>query len=198
MTPADLLLARYHSGDLSAGNALVREFENIARSCAFRWRRRWIDDDDLMQVGRMAIWRAIDPAAPTPYSAALGHLPPWIRSAVNSALYRYVRDQGKRCKGLVYLDDPLHTDSTQTRGDALASPHVPADVALVEHERSTIVRQHLDKLAGHQGAILRRRYAGETLEQIGADIGVTRECIRQRETRAMESVRRMLALRNVT
>jgi RNA polymerase primary sigma factor len=95
------------------------------------------------------------------------------------------------------LDAPLKSDGEATLYSTLASPTV-ADPQQDEEAMLEAVSACLDELDGRESAILRAYYGldtdePKTLEQIGEEMGVTRERIRQLRNRALERLRTQYA-----
>jgi RNA polymerase primary sigma factor len=96
---------------------------------------------------------------------------------------------------LLSLDTPIADSQVQLRNLlAERTVHDPLDTA-VETERSNHVRSCLQALTPREAFIVRARFglgtgAGQTLEEIGQALQLSRERVRQLETHAMEKLRR--------
>ena len=87
--PEALLLRRYHDGDLSVRDQIVRSYMPLARRLAGRYRHSGEPQDDLEQVAYLGLIKAIDR-----YDPDLG---PFVRYAVPNILgelKRHFRDKG--------------------------------------------------------------------------------------------------------
>jgi RNA polymerase primary sigma factor len=96
----------------------------------------------------------------------------------------------------VSLDVPVGDEETTTLSDFLEDRAVISPVeTLVAGDVAARVRRMLDRLSAREREIVRARFgigSGEpqTLEQIGGRFSLTRERIRQIETRALAKLRR--------
>jgi RNA polymerase primary sigma factor len=93
------------------------------------------------------------------------------------------------------LDVPIGEDEETSVGDLIADPHLENPIKkLTEECNKEIVESVLSTLTKREADVLRRRFGIETgepqtLEEIGQSYGVTRERIRQIETKAMRKMR---------
>ena len=93
------------------------------------------------------------------------------------------------------LDVPIGEDEETSVGDLIADPHLENPLKkLTEECNKEIIEAVLSTLATREADVLRRRFGLETgepqtLEEIGQSYGVTRERIRQIETKAMRKMR---------
>jgi RNA polymerase sigma factor (sigma-70 family) len=106
-----------------------------------------------------------------------------------------VREVREAMQELVSLDRPIGEDGDATMGDLIADTGVvdPADTAL-EGDAMSQIEAALDDLDEREKLILVLRFGlgGEepqTLEEIGAHFGLTRERIRQMQNRALAKLR---------
>jgi RNA polymerase primary sigma factor len=96
------------------------------------------------------------------------------------------------------LDEPQDDDPTNPFSEMVADVGSAAPDAALDHADTTeLVRQLLDGLPPRELAILRRRFGFEaegerTLEEIGAEMGLTRERIRQLQNSALRRLRNRL------
>jgi RNA polymerase sigma-32 factor len=97
------------------------------------------------------------------------------------------------------LDEPLYSDTEETRGDRIADERPGPESALAEEELSAETRRRirgaLRELDGRERTILSRRYLSSspaTLKELGRDFGISRERVRQLEARAMAKMRASL------
>jgi len=104
--------------------------------------------------------------------------------------------------GATSLDAPLGSDADSSRvADVIADDNAVMPWSGVQEETDAeLVRELVMTLNGREQMILRRRFAldggePETLENIGADFGLTRERIRQLEAAALKKLRDRLRSR---
>ncbi len=107
----------------------------------------------------------------------------------------------KRVKELLELvEDPVSLETPVGDGDSLYSDMIEDDsmpqpeAATAETLQSVELREALDRLEPRLRDVLERRFglAGsnpQTLEHIGKELGITRERVRQLETRALKELR---------
>ncbi len=95
------------------------------------------------------------------------------------------------------LDTPIGTTDTTRLGDFVEdATALPAEAELAEHETTLHVERALRQLSAKEREILRLRFGigtdhEHTLEEIGRHFALTRERIRQIETRALHKLRRL-------
>ncbi len=96
---------------------------------------------------------------------------------------------------VISYDEPVGEDGSTTRGESLrdASP-TPEEIAIA-NDLAEVIDGLVDDLGNARLTdVVRRRFGidrpAETLEQIGEDYGLTRERIRQMESKALEVLRR--------
>ena len=96
---------------------------------------------------------------------------------------------------VISIDSPLQTGQEQTILEAVPDDPDTVPMAILQAEE---VRQQLDRwlhqLTARQSEVIARRfgllgYEGGTLEQVGLDIGLTRERVRQIQLEALERLR---------
>ena len=93
------------------------------------------------------------------------------------------------------LDQAVGADGNTTElGDLLPDPGITPEEELEAHERTLVVRRALHRLPERERVILDRHYglSGEpqTLQQIGGQLGLTRERVRQLEAHALTTLSR--------
>jgi RNA polymerase sigma factor (sigma-70 family) len=95
----------------------------------------------------------------------------------------------------VSLDRPLADEASQTLGDMLADPQAhSSQEVLAQQALITHTHRALEDLSPREAEVIRRRYglhgkAGETLRQIGEDLHLSHERIRQIEAEALSKLR---------
>jgi RNA polymerase primary sigma factor len=99
----------------------------------------------------------------------------------------------------VSLSDPVasHGEDAPALGDLIEQASVPpAEEALIRHRLHARVRHALGELAGREREVLELRFGLDrngdprTLQEVGGMLGLTRERIRQIESRAKDKLRR--------
>lgn len=96
------------------------------------------------------------------------------------------------------LDTPLDIDPNHTIGDSVADESgISPESILQESELNELVLHWVDQLSDKQRRVVERRYGLKgaevaTLEAIAADLGLTRERVRQIQTEALNQLRRII------
>ncbi len=99
-------------------------------------------------------------------------------------------------KNIRSLDAPLEDPDGQTLGDRLSDPSKPEPSAQLDRERlREVLDRGLARLGSRERKVLRWRFGldeggQETLQQIGRRLGLSRERVRQIQSRAMEKLRK--------
>jgi RNA polymerase nonessential primary-like sigma factor len=99
------------------------------------------------------------------------------------------------------VDAPLDDDNERSLIDAIADERTPDPEKILHDEDLHVqIRAWLDELNDKQREVVERRFGLNgreiaTLEQVGADIGVTRERVRQIQVEALRRLRGMLEKR---
>ncbi len=96
------------------------------------------------------------------------------------------------------VDAPLDDDPDRSLLDAIADERTPDPENMLQHDDlQQLIAQWLDELSDKQREVVERRFglSGReisTLEEVGADIGVTRERVRQIQVEALKRLRSIL------
>ena len=96
------------------------------------------------------------------------------------------------------VDAPLDDDPDRSLLDAIADEHTPDPERMLQREDlRVIIQQWLEGLNDKQREVVERRFGLNgrevaTLEEVGADIGVTRERVRQIQVEALKQLRTVL------
>ena len=105
-----------------------------------------------------------------------------------------VRQTLARVPRSVSLDTRVGKDQDTQLGDLIEDGHDTPEQTLTHHELHNDLEELLDELTNREAAVLRRRFGLEddtpqTLAQIGEDLQLSRERVRQIETRALLKLR---------
>lgn len=201
------LIAKAQGGDTAARNALVTVYTPLFWKLARRIRARGLDLDDLFQL------------AVVEFLAALDHYDP-ARSSFITFLYLYIPHHLQRAAmqhGLIWLpagatrrgSTRAYADHAITGGAALNDRdylEAPAWEEMDPAQRYEVIEEGqatlrftrravkaIDALPYRRAFVVRARYLqGQTLAQVGARLGVTRERVRQIELKAIEALRKIL------
>lgn len=201
MTPDEEreLVADFQAGDLRIVPALLRGFERLVRDIVVQFVTPRCELDDLLQIGRIALLKAAKK-----HDVTRGRLATYAFTTILGAASRHAKKQrfavpgsdaavarGREFTVPVSIDAPL-ASGIGTVGDRIAAPEV---VSVPEDEASAL----LATLTAKEREIVERHWADtpETLEQIGASLGVSKERVRQIEKRAFGRMRRAATRRPV-
>src|SRR5574340_1059857 len=95
------------------------------------------------------------------------------------------------------LDAPLDIDPSLSIGESLADEQLESpDIQIHEAEVEALVREWIDQLTDKQRLVIRNRYGLDdcevrTLEELAAELGLTRERVRQIQLEALGQLRRI-------
>jgi RNA polymerase primary sigma factor len=128
------------------------------------------------------------------FEADFGRPPEDEELATRTGLSRDLVREARRARGLrqvTSLDDPVGQDGTVTRVELLAGHGPSPEDALHAAERAAEARRLLALLTPRERAMLTQRCSGResTLEEVAKAHGVTRERVRQIETKALKRLR---------
>jgi RNA polymerase primary sigma factor len=113
---------------------------------------------------------------------------------------KHVREVRAAARSVASTDQPLGADSDSTLGELVAGDHPSTEEEAAASLRRDAVRRALDSLPERERRVLELRFGigseGEptSLEQIGKELGITRERVRQIET---EALRRLASSREL-
>lgn len=173
----------------------------VKASWKWDWGRcRW---EDLEAVGHEALWRAcvfFEPERGLKLTTLVG-------LAVKRDVWRAIKAVAKRRDWEVSFsvlsprgdDDrgranPVHRRVNPMTEALWTGPEPAVDASSTETR--DLVKRILGKLPARSAYVLRRRWLeGATLREVGAELGVTHERVRQIERQAIQSARRFLPVR---
>ena len=101
-------------------------------------------------------------------------------------------------KNPLSMEMPVGEDENSTLIDLIGDPESEPDEAIDRNELRSIISEHLDELESRQRDVLRMRYGigvanDYTLEEVGRQLGLTRERVRQIETSGLNKLLKMTA-----
>ena len=206
-TPANEALAvQAKAGDREALAALWEQnrgllallFRRLAAAYRERMDAAGVTLEDLEQEGYFAVAKAAklyDPNAGAKFSTFLYYpVKNAFESAVGLNSERLRREPLCRCDS---LDVPLYAEDngSDTRGDtvpdeAAEQAFTDADECLYTAQLHSALDDALALLDERQAVVLRGRfYEGRTLESLAVQLGISRERVRQTESKALRSMR---------
>lgn len=195
------LIVMAQAGDTAAAGALALRHRRFVWQQARRVARQEADVEDLVQEGLIHLIEAIPKFDTTVGVKFLTYAGKFIwtrlRHAYNrSTLIRSPQnyDPARELPVVVSLHDILH----ESDNDSELVEIVPAPLIVMPSEDDARdlakMRECIADLKPRSRRIIEMRMAGATLKQIGAEMGVTRERIRQMETAAANTIRRRMGL----
>lgn len=131
-----------------------------------------------------------------PLTQELGHAPSDIElaAALNIEIDK-IRVALDMSNTITSLDTPIGDDEEDSIGDLIADVSIENPLAdMIKEDNREIINQVFATLPSREAKILRMRFGLDdgktaTLEEIGAHLGVTRERVRQLETKALRKLR---------
>ena len=185
-------IADWKAGDILAGDRLLRMHAGLIHKAVRPYQSARCELDDLLQTGRMALLDCVQDHDPARSKFSTFALLKMSGAAWRFARAgRYIVSDGTRSKDAQRfassLDAPIG-DGGETFGSLLAAPTLDLMAAVdVESLVATLPRRERD--------VLRRHYIGrgETLQEIGASVGLTRERIRQIKQDGIDRLRLRVA-----
>jgi RNA polymerase sigma factor (sigma-70 family) len=158
---------------------------------------------DLIQEGNIALMHAVERFDPERGCRLGTYASAWLQRA----MYRTVRSLSRTVRlpesarhatsRSVPIDEPMG-EGRPSLTDVLIEPEAiaPDDEAARQQIRER-ARAHLEELGGHEAFVVRRRFGighegPMTLREIGEELGLTRERVRQIEKAALDKLRRRM------
>lgn len=211
----DNILLRFTLGDVRAGDVLVTMHEKLIMHCLVTPRIRkqpHLDAEELLQEGRIELlqWaKRFDPARGVAFATYIGkcilhatrapnsgrglvYVPEWLRRST---------DEGRAVSAvtkMVWIHDAVDGKRERTFEDLLADDApTPEDATIRDDDAakaSALISDALNMLTPTQREVIQRRaFDGQTLEDIGTKLCLSRERIRQIETEALAKMRSTLS-----
>ena len=142
-------------------NALVHKYERLVYSVLTKKLPAHVGDDDLVQVGRIALWRCAKK-----YDPDKGKFTTY---AYQSIYHSMLRELGKR-KATVSLNTPVIGEDDIELQDTIEDFRQSLDNLDVKFE----LEEFLETLTERQRAVLKRRAIGESYSEIADHMGISR------------------------
>jgi RNA polymerase sigma factor (sigma-70 family) len=192
------LLSRWRAGDPAAGELLAEAFQSFLEAVARKQRRGHIQQQDLVQEGRLALIQALHrydgQATPAP-------LPIYVASCVQARIKRYVMDYlgpvrptSDADRAAFYSNPELRPTAVEMSEDLASEPTEEAPSILAE-ERLGLIEKCLAALSPRErDVVVRTKFAEEpkSLADIARESGVSRQTVHGLDRRAMDKMRTML------
>lgn len=173
ITDETLALAR--SGNTEATTRVLKTVEGLVRWRAKHYRVDLDTYEDLMSLGRMAVLDAVRTWRPGKATFVA-----WMTQWVHARMWAHAKKAMKREK------------YTRDFAREVVERPANADVQLATDAQHTELRGAIAKLPTRLRMVMRGRLEGKTLADIGRDVDLSRERVRQLEALALERLRRTM------
>jgi RNA polymerase primary sigma factor len=197
--------------DEAALSRLVESNLRFVVSYSRRYRGTGVSILDLIHEGNLGLMEAARRFDPARNVKFITYAVWWVREAMTHVLSDQMRAFSfppkllpvfGRDRNDVSLSQPVSPDNPQPFADSLPGSHnAPVEDELIHRADMEGLRSALHELNGKEREIVRLRFGLEddeprTLQEIGDRLHLSRERVRQIETRAKEKLRRSTLLRS--
>lgn len=209
-----------------AGQVLLRAYEKAIRQWSMRLgrstSRHSLSREDLMSEAQMAFIKAVKKFKRDKAVKLMTYATWWMRADINRAIINHgyaIRVPAHRveqtaewhpdaraARRMFSLDEPLpHQDGQATRLDLLVSDQQTPEQDVMGNldtgQVTTLLREALSRLSARERHVMIRRHLGKeqrTLQEVGDEMEVSRERVRQLETKAFNKLRKLLRKEKTT
>lgn len=178
-SPENEAVVRAQMGDTDALDDLMNRFERLNRANGSRYAPPGTDTDDFVQEARIGTWKAIQK-----FNPARASLMSW---ACYYAFSYAQNENGRQRRQSIHYK--LSTDDLGLEREPSAEPS-PERLAMLKGLAAEIQRLVIScpDMDGTDREIFRRRILpgreeSQTLDSMGAELGMSRESLRQREVK---------------
>jgi RNA polymerase sigma factor (sigma-70 family) len=191
--------------------ARIVEMEPTIRNLAFSTARKnfrfAIDVADLEQVGRIAVRdadRAFDPARYNSFRAYAYQAAKWAMANFVKKHGRNVRAPADKFYSSAVSEVSIHApvgndEDSGTFEDLFLGEDESVRGDLARSEQAAAIARFLKRMKGQDALVIRGLFfEGKTLDQLGQELGVTKEAVRQRREKILARLRSSRRLRQLT
>jgi RNA polymerase primary sigma factor len=175
---------RLRAAAVTVKQRIVRANLRLVVAVARRYRGRADELAELVSIGNLALIRAVDK-----FDFARGHkFSTYATWVIRNDLVRAIRKDGRLRERPALERRAVYMDTVDTRAD-------PGEQRSARDRREEVVARLLGQLDERERRVLVGRFGigggrEETLRQIGAELGISKERARQIESRALGKLRR--------
>ncbi|MDX1961606.1 MAG: sigma-70 family RNA polymerase sigma factor [Pirellulales bacterium] len=200
LSPAErtALARRARRGDRAAREQLIESILPLVVQLAKRWHARYpqVPIEDLIQAGNLGAIKAVDGFRPSRGFA----LTTYAFRAIQQNIRRFAVEQGV-IRVPYYQSSHQRTEKYQMAVERARSisayeegTHDPPQVppAVHEDDRQTQLREGITRLPARLQRVIELRLAEKTYQEIGEELGVSKERIRQLLVKAHKKLRESL------
>lgn len=203
------LAAQYQQfGNIEARNRVVVHFQQLVKRVAGPYlKRNRGHEEDLLSAGRLGLFRALEDFDPTINASFSAHAWQWIRSFIVDEIYKNwdtihpsrndlkksARENNVPAHG-VRIDEMRGADGEGVEDPlALLGIHQPPEVDNLLPSLEALLNKFGEALSPRETNVLRRRAQGAGLIELGTELNLSKERIRQIEVAAVEKMRRAVS-----
>jgi RNA polymerase nonessential primary-like sigma factor len=200
-------------GDEEARKHMIESNLRLVVKIARRYMNRGLAFLDLIEEGNLGLIRAVEKFDPERGFRFSTYGTWWIRQTIERAIMNQTRtkiaellnkpiENVERMLGLnervASTDSSMLSDSGKTLLDTIADKNTPDPTDTLQEEGvHSNIEDCLSRLSDKQREVVERRFglhghSVSTLEQVGQEIGVTRERVRQIQMDALKKLKRIL------
>ena len=185
------------NNDLDARNKLIEANLKFVANIAKAYKGRGLSYSELVAEGNYGLIKAIDKFEGARGNKLISYSVWWIRQAILEAIEKRRIDKSEDYPS--DYEEPLNNEETNER--VVAEPSfIYSENPLEQNDVNSVLSELVDTLKGREREVVSRYYGlggckGETLEEIGNDLGLTKERIRQINEKALAKMR-LAALNN--
>lgn len=202
-------------GQKTARNELVKANLRLVVKIASEYRHTQVPREELIAEGEIGLIEAANRFDPERGTRFVSYAAWWIRKYMFQAVERHAHQTSsplasrpadepgeprprRRRQRILSIETFMQTSSDRHILETIASEtSIDPEGVVLGRQLARAIRKLLPRLPGHEGKILAAHFGLDgapprTLQQIGKELGLTRERVRQIELRALERARRLM------